>query len=121
MKMQERDTLVGQVVAFNKAVSDPQRMKMMKIVGSAKPNTVKVGDIAAILGISQPAVTKHLQILKDVGLIERERVGACVYYSVSREGVATYKEVMNEAFAHVYTPCVNGFECTTCPQGDTCA
>jgi len=121
MNYRDDMTLVAQVVAFNKAISDQQRMKMMKIVGSAEPNTMKVGDIADILGISQPAATKHLQILHDVGLISRERVGSCVYYSVSREGVARYQEVMNQAFAHVYTPCLNGFDCGSCPAGSTCA
>ena len=58
-------SLVEKVYTYNKALSEPQRIKMMKIICSAEKNTVCVSDIARILNISQPAATKHLKILCD--------------------------------------------------------
>mgnify|MGYP001044060389 CR=1 FL=1 len=55
--------LVSLIVKYNSALSDPQRIKMLKIMGSSPLNTVSVSDIARILEISQPSATKHLQIL----------------------------------------------------------
>lgn len=43
---------------------------MVKIVGSHEPYSMNVSDIAEILGISQPACTKHLKIMEAAGLFK---------------------------------------------------
>ncbi|ACV21754.1 Bacterial regulatory protein, arsR family [Slackia heliotrinireducens] len=60
----DKKGLVERMCAYNKAVSDHNRMKMIKILGSHEPNTLNVSDIAAILGLSQPATTKHLKVME---------------------------------------------------------
>jgi ArsR family transcriptional regulator, arsenate/arsenite/antimonite-responsive transcriptional repressor len=78
-----RRGLVDLICQYNGALSDPQRVKMMKIMGSSPVNTVSVSDIAKILGISQPSATKHLQILYQTDLITRKRIGTSVFYSLN--------------------------------------
>ncbi|MEL7563329.1 MAG: metalloregulator ArsR/SmtB family transcription factor [Dehalobacterium sp.] len=112
--------LVERVCTYNKAISEPQRMKMIKIIGSKPKHTMTVSDIAEILGISQPAATNHLKILHTADLIERERVGTSVYYSLNNETVADYKQLMEYAFVKAYTPCPYNFQCSECPSADTC-
>lgn len=112
--------LVERVCAYNKAISDPNRMKMIKIVGSHEPNTMNVSDIAGVLGISQPAATRHLKIMESTGLFTRKRVGASVYYALDMQAVADYQELMAYAFAHCATPCAYEFDCDACPVKDTC-
>jgi ArsR family transcriptional regulator len=106
--------------AYNKAISDPNRMVIVKILGSHEPKTLKVGDIAEILGLSQPAATKHLQIMEDVGLLTRHREGTSVYYILDDEALADYRQQLDYAFEHAYSPCAYEFKCDECPVGDTC-
>lgn len=116
----KRDGLVERVCRYNKAISDVNRMKMVKIVGSREPYTMKVSDIAEVLGISQPACTKHLKIMEEAGLFKRERVGNSVYYMLDAEEVERYRQDMYHAFDHASTPCPYDFQCDSCPVKDTC-
>ncbi|MGI6591320.1 MAG: ArsR/SmtB family transcription factor [Eggerthellaceae bacterium] len=112
--------LVERMCAYNKAISDPNRMKMIKILGSHDKNSLKVGDIASLLGISQPAATKHLRLMEQAGIFNRMRQGSSVYYSLNEEALDEYREELDNAFAHSHTPCINGYRCETCPMRDTC-
>lgn len=113
--------LVERMCAYNKAISEPNRMKMIKILGSHAANSLNVSDIAAILGISQPAATKHLKIMESVGLFTRKREGASVYYTLQRDALDEYRALLDYAFEHAYSPCINGYDCSTCPNADTCS
>ena len=44
-------------------------------------------DLTACFDISQPAVSLHLAILKDAGLVNGQREGRCVYYRVEPSGM----------------------------------
>lgn len=112
--------LVERVTRYNKAISEPQRMKMIKILGSNPENSVSVSDVAAILGISQPAATKHLKILYDADIIERKRIGTSVYYSLNIKTIEDYHKLMDYAFAKAFTPCPYEFKCQECPHAETC-
>lgn len=116
----KKQGLVERMCAYNKAISEPTRMKMIKILGSHAPNTLNVSDIAEILGISQPTTTKHLKIMESVGLFERERVGASVYYSLKQDALDEYRRLLDYAFEHAYTKCEYGYDCHECPYEDTC-
>ena len=113
--------LVERMCAYNKAISEPNRMKMIKILGSHAANSLNVSDIAAILGISQPAATKHLKVMESVGLFTRKREGASVYYALSQDALDEYRALLDHAFEHAYSPCINGYDCSTCPNADTCS
>jgi ArsR family transcriptional regulator len=112
--------LVERMCAYNKAISDPNRMKMIKIFGSAEDHSLNVSAVAEILGISQPATTKHLKIMEEVGLLIRERVGMSVYYSLNVDALNEYRKLLDYAFEHAYTMCEHGYDCRNCPVGDTC-
>ena len=113
--------LVNLICEYNDALSDPQRVKMLKIMGSSPANSVTVSKFAEILGISQPSATKHLKILYDTDLITRKRSGTCVYYSMNLEIIDQYHQLLETAFIKGFTPCPYGFNCEDCPDKDTCA
>jgi ArsR family transcriptional regulator, arsenate/arsenite/antimonite-responsive transcriptional repressor len=112
--------LVYRMCAYNKAISEPKRMMMIKILGSTPEHTLSVSDLANILGISQPAATKHLQILHNVDLVHRTRVGASVFYRLDHKALEDYRRQLDYAFAHVYSACPNNFQCDDCQYADTC-
>lgn len=112
--------LVNLICQYNGALSDPQRVKMMKIMGSNPVNTVSVSDIARILGISQPAATKHLKILYQVDLILRKRIGTSVFYSLNLDTINEYHNLLDLAFIKGFSPCPYGYKCDECPKAETC-
>jgi len=46
-----------------------------------------VGDIVASLGLEQPSVSKHLRVLKDVGLVHLRRDGRRILYRTNAEAI----------------------------------
>jgi DNA-binding transcriptional ArsR family regulator len=62
-----------------------------------------VGEIAGELPVSRPAVSQHLRVLKEAGLVTERRNGTRRIYRVDPDGVATlrayFDEFWNEALA----------------------
>ena len=113
-------SLVEKANIYAKAITEPNRMKMLKIIGSAPPETISVGDIARILNISQPAVSKHLQTLNWCGFLRRRKVGNTVYYSLNKDAIYDFQKVATDAFERVWTPCEYDYLCDDCPYKTTC-
>lgn len=105
---------------YSKALAEPNRMKMVKILGSHEPNSLNVSDIAGILRLSQPATTRHLKIMENVGLFDRTRIGTNVFYSLNENALKEYYELIGYAFDHAHTPCEYDYDCGTCPHSSTC-
>ena len=112
--------LVERFCAYSKALSEPNRMKMIKIVGSHEPGTLNVSDIAEVLHLSQPAATRHLKVMEDVGFFTRRRVGTSVYYSLNEDALGEFHDLIGYAFEHARTKCDYAYDCHACPHADTC-
>jgi DNA-binding transcriptional ArsR family regulator len=54
-----------------------------------------VGELAAGLPVSRPAVSQHLKILKDAGLVVDEREGARRVYRVDPRGIEALKNYLD--------------------------
>ena len=63
-----------------KALSDPNRVKLIKML---QKRTMCVCEVRAVLGIAQPTVSKHLKVLEGAGLVDRQKEGLWVNYSLS--------------------------------------
>lgn len=68
--------------AVFKALSDPTRLRVLRLVASME---LAVGEIAQVLGHSQPSVSRHIAILGDAGLIERRREGSWIFLRAAKE------------------------------------
>jgi DNA-binding transcriptional ArsR family regulator len=62
------------------ALADPRRILMFYILAERCAN---VSDLAAQVGISQPAASRHLKIMRERGLVEPVRKGQSVEYRLS--------------------------------------
>jgi ubiquinone/menaquinone biosynthesis C-methylase UbiE len=62
------------------ALADPTRLR---IVALLRIMELSVGELAQILGQSQPRVSRHLKILSDVGVLERRKEGSWVFLTLS--------------------------------------
>ena len=51
-----------------------------------------MGDIAAALRLEQPSVSKHLRVLKDVGLVHMRRAGRRILYRTHAQAIRPLHE-----------------------------
>jgi DNA-binding transcriptional ArsR family regulator len=74
--------------AFN-AVAEPRRRDILSFLAlQERP----VGDIVAGLGLEQPSVSKHLRVLRKVGLVDVRREGRQVFYRTNAEAIRPLHE-----------------------------
>ena len=78
-----------------KVMSDPTRLK---IVNSLMLAEICVCDLSSLLGMSQPAVSHHLKVLRQTRLVKYRREGKTVYYKLDDEHVAN---VFYQGLLHV--------------------
>ena len=59
------------------AIGDPTRRRILELLSTGD---LSVGALTAELGISQPSVSQHLAVLREVGLVEATRSGTSSIY-----------------------------------------
>jgi DNA-binding transcriptional ArsR family regulator len=69
---------------FN-AIAEPRRRQIIETLADGKPRAV--GEIVAILRIPQPAVSKHLGVLRSVGVLSVDPHGQHRLYRLNPEGL----------------------------------
>ena len=71
--------------AFFAALADPTRLKLLKLLCRQRtPDALCVNALAALLGVTQSAVSQHLRVLRAIGLVKGERRGYHIHYFVNR-------------------------------------
>jgi len=63
-----------------KALADPARVRIVEVLSTS--DEMCVCNIMKQLGMTQPAVSHHLSVLKNAGLIQSRRQGQWIYYSL---------------------------------------
>jgi ArsR family transcriptional regulator len=66
-----------------KAAAEPTRLRLLVLCAHAD---LTVSDLVHILGQSQPRLSRHLKLLTEAGLLDRNREGSWVYFRLSHEG-----------------------------------
>ena len=74
--------------AFN-AVAEPRRRAILNYLALAER---PVGDIVSSLRMEQPSVSKHLRVLRDVGLVRSRRRGRQMFYRTNAEAIRPLHE-----------------------------
>lgn len=73
---------------FN-AIAEPRRRDILELLAAEERS---VGEIVAAMELNQPSVSKHLQVLREVGLVTARRDGRNVMYRTNPEGLRTVHE-----------------------------
>jgi DNA-binding transcriptional ArsR family regulator len=68
-----------------KAIAEPRRQEILRLIWQRER---AAGDVAAHFDISRPAISKHLRILKEAGLLAERRVGTQRLYRARPERLA---------------------------------
>jgi len=77
-----------------KVLSVETRMKILELLKAHGPSGAK--DIAATIGVTTAAVSQHLKILKQAGLVRSERKGYWIPYSIDEKAMENCRQILNE-------------------------
>lgn len=75
------------------ALADPTRRSIFELLGSGSRSVV---DIAGDVPISRPAVSQHLKVLKDAGLVTVRPDGTRRIYSLDPRGIAAVRDYFEQ-------------------------
>lgn len=74
------------------ALADPTRRRVFELVADGP---TAVGDLAALLPVSRPAVSQHLRVLKDAGLVLDRADGTRRIYQLDPGGVGALRAYLD--------------------------
>jgi len=74
-----------------KALAEPNRRRILSLV---RDDELTAGEIASHFEVSRPAVSQHLTVLKEAGLVHERRNGTRRLYSVRTEGFDEVKSFL---------------------------
>lgn len=94
-EMPDEDTLYNLTELF-RVFGDSTRMRILYVLFASE---MCVCDIAALLGISQSAISHQLRALKTTRLVKSRREGKTVFYSLADDHVKT---IINQGLEHVH-------------------
>jgi DNA-binding transcriptional ArsR family regulator len=81
------------VEAALKAIAAPRRRQILTLVRSGE---LSAGEIASHFDVTRPAVSQHLNVLKEAGLVSERRNGTRRLYRARPEGLAELKQFLEE-------------------------
>jgi ArsR family transcriptional regulator len=73
------------IASLLKAIADPTRIQLISYINASNNSESCVCNLTEPLGLSQPTISHHLKVLTEAGLIEREKRGTWVWYSLNQE------------------------------------
>ncbi|MBU2629504.1 MAG: metalloregulator ArsR/SmtB family transcription factor [Proteobacteria bacterium] len=95
-----------------KLLSDPTRLKIIKLIGKGsseitlddcQPNTCTgkggplcVNALVNKLEVTQSAVSQHLRVLRQAGIVRGERKGSFIHYSINQEILDEFKVLLQD-------------------------
>jgi DNA-binding transcriptional ArsR family regulator len=75
------------------AVAQPNRREILRLLSGRE---LSAGEIASHFTLTQPGISQHLKVLKDVGLVSERREGTKRMLSVRAEGLAELHDFLAE-------------------------
>ena len=88
-----------------KALSNINRLILIYKMTSGEIEKVSVTQMAKMMGLTQPAASQHLKILKTARILTAEKKGNYIYYTFNRNAMINHKEKIDFLFSCVLTKC----------------
>ena len=100
MKIRQTPEQIARYADMFAAMGSDARLRIMRVLLSAHPEGMIVGDIQAELGIPSSTLSHHLEKLKNEGLVQMRRNGTFLRYSADAEAL---REVLSFLYAECCT------------------
>ena len=88
-----------EVAAYFQVLAEPTRLQILNILRSGERN---VGELAQLCGFTAANISRHLALMTQQGLVERESRGTSVYYSIADESVYALCDLVCGSIARQY-------------------
>ncbi len=75
-----------------RAIAEPRRRQILRLV---RDEEMTAGEIASHFDVTRSAVSQHLRVLKDSGLLAERRSGTRRIYRIRPEGLAELREFID--------------------------
>jgi DNA-binding transcriptional ArsR family regulator len=82
------------------ALGDPQRRTILRLLGERERS---VGELAAAMPISRPAVSRHLRVLREAGLVGEEPRGTQRIYALRATGIDAVRAYLEQVWGDAAT------------------
>jgi DNA-binding transcriptional ArsR family regulator len=79
------------------AVAEPNRRRLLQLLG---PGEQTVTQLASHFTVSRSAISQHLGVLADVGLVTSRRAGKFQYYRLDARGMAALRAELDSFWTH---------------------
>lgn len=89
------DETASHTAELFKALADPTRLRLIGLLARAE---ICVGDLHGMMGMTQPAISHHLRILRSLRLVKARKEGRHVYYTLDDEHV---EAIFQQGLDHV--------------------
>lgn len=77
-----------------KVLADPARLRLLSLIQAQPDGEACACHLIEPLGLTQPTVSHHLKVLREAGLVERERRGSWAYFRVRPEVLGALRDVL---------------------------
>jgi len=84
------------------ATSDPVRLEIIFLLDTH--DLMNVGEITSHFRLSRPAISHHLRVLKDAGVVQSEKSGQEIYYWLDRKRVVAGLRALADKIERTYLP-----------------
>jgi DNA-binding transcriptional ArsR family regulator len=79
------------LVEVFEAIAQPKRREILRLLADGE---MSAGDVASRFEVTQPAISQHLKVLKETGLVSERREGTRRLYSVRPEGMGDLQDFL---------------------------
>lgn len=88
-----------------KALANVNRLLLIYRMTSGEVKKVSVTEMAKMMGLTQPAASQHLKILKTAKILDAEKKGNYIYYTFNKTAMINHKEKIDFLFSCVLSKC----------------
>jgi DNA-binding transcriptional ArsR family regulator len=104
---------ISELAEIFKALSDPTRLRLVRLLSDQDPGEAPCGGggqrflcvnaLAQEVGVSQSAVSQHLRVLRQAGLVYGTRKGSFMHYTLDPVGLEKYKTTLKETLGSSFS------------------
>jgi DNA-binding transcriptional ArsR family regulator len=88
-----------------KALGNINRLLLIYRLASGEVEQISVTEMARLMGLTQPAASQHLKILKTAKILHSKKQGNHIYYTFNEESLIDHKEKIDFLFGCLFIKC----------------
>jgi ArsR family transcriptional regulator, arsenate/arsenite/antimonite-responsive transcriptional repressor len=88
-----------------KALANTNRLLLIYSLASGEIEAINVTQMAQMMGLTQPAASQHLKVLKTAKILNARKQGNHIYYTFNQSALVKHKKKIDFLFGCVLTKC----------------